>query len=393
MSPPSGTARRRLRVALVGCGQIADAHLQELRKLPTCEVVAVCDRLRDLAERAAAVFSVPGVYDDLATMLAEARPDVVHICTPAGSHQAVALECLAAGAHVYVEKPFTVDLVEARRVLDAARAANRLVCVGHNELYDAVWLEARRRVASGQLGQVVHVDSVQGYDLSGPFGSLLVSDPQHWVRRLPGGFFHNTISHPVYKITDLIADPEPRVWATWFAEHPAGGFPTELMVIVRGETTSAQLSVSSAARPVQRVVKICGTKESCEVDLEGRTIRRMRALTMRGPFVAMQAPARQAAEGLGRLGGALRDFLAARIHFFGGLRTLFAEFQGAILDGREPPIPYAEIERVTALMDTIFAVAVGDLPQDSPARGFARDAAPAPSTTGPVAATNPGGRP
>lgn len=387
MSSQPGTPRRRLRVALVGCGQIADAHLQELRKLPTCELVAVCDRLRDLAERAAAVFRVPGIYDDLTTMLGEARPDVVHICTPAGSHQAVALECLAAGAHIYVEKPFTVDLGEARRVLDAARNADRLVCVGHNELFDSVWLEARRRIQGGQLGQVVHVDSVQGYDLSGPFGSLLVSDPQHWVRRLPGSFFHNTISHPVYKITDLLADPEPRVWATWFASHPVGGFPTELMVMLRGENTSAQLTVSSAARPVQRVVKICGTQESCEVDLEGRTIRRIRGLSMRGPFVAFQAPARQAAEGLVRLGRVTRDFLAARIHFFGGLRTLFAEFQAAILDRREPPIPYAEIERVTAIMDTIFAVAAGDLPPGSPARRWS----PAESNETPLT-TSSGGR-
>jgi predicted dehydrogenase len=382
-------ATRPLKVAVVGCGQIADAHLQELGKLPGTVRVAVCDRNRDLAERDGAVYGVSGVYDDLDLMLAEARPDLVHVCTPAGTHRPLAIACLEAGCHVYVEKPFTVAPAEARQVLDTARRVGRLVCVGHNELFDQVWRETCSTIRSGRLGEVVFVDSVQGYDLSGPFGSLLVSQSDHWVRRLPGGFFHNTISHPVYKITEFLDDPAPAVWATWFAPHPAGGFPTELRVVLVGERVSANLTVSSAARPVQRVVKICGTRESCEVDLEGRTVRRIRGATVRGPFVSMQAPLRQMTEGAARLGFSLRQFLRNRIHYFGGLRTLFEEFQRAIVTGGAPPIAYDEIERVTAIMDTIFAVADGKLPQgsrvarlapsDSASRAPAAQAAPPPA--------------
>ena len=129
----------KLRVALVGCGQIADAHLQEIPKTGCAEVVAVCDRQRDLAEQAAARFAVPGTFDDLGLMLESACPDVLHVATPPHTHAAIARRALEAGVHVYVEKPFTVDAAEAAAVLDAARRGGRLVCVGHDHLFDPAW--------------------------------------------------------------------------------------------------------------------------------------------------------------------------------------------------------------------------------------------------------------
>ena len=90
-----------LRIALVGCGQIADAHLQEMRHVALAEPVAVCDRQIDLARQAAARFEVPRVFDDLGRMLAEARPDVLHVTTPPHTHLAIALQALGRGVHVY----------------------------------------------------------------------------------------------------------------------------------------------------------------------------------------------------------------------------------------------------------------------------------------------------
>src|SRR3954468_5364024 len=145
----------KLKMALIGCGQIADAHLQEIRKVPGVEPAAVCDRHLDLARQAADRFGVPGVYTDVTALLDEVRPDVVHIATPPHTHYALARQALAAGAHVYVEKPFTVDAAEAEEVLKAAEAAGRLACAGHDHLFDPAWLECREIVARGDLGEVV----------------------------------------------------------------------------------------------------------------------------------------------------------------------------------------------------------------------------------------------
>src|SRR5262249_28870706 len=157
----------------------------EIRKLAHAELVAVCDSQRDLAIQAAARFEVPQVFSDVDQMLSEARPNVVHITTPPHTHKPLAIKVLQGGAHAYVEKPFSVDLAEAEEIVAAAEAAGRLVCVGHDHLFDPVWEECRDLHQRGALGRVVHIDSVQGYDFSGPFGRLVSADPEHWVHRLP----------------------------------------------------------------------------------------------------------------------------------------------------------------------------------------------------------------
>lgn len=344
----------KLRVALVGCGQIADTHLQELRHVPTADPVAVCDRYLDLARQAAARFAVPGVFGDLGRMLAEARPDVLHVTTPPHSHRAIALQALGQGVHVYMEKPFVVDAAEADEVLGAARAANRLVCVGHDQLYDPAWQECRRLVRGGELGRVVHVDSVLGYDLRGPFGLAFIAEPDHWVRRLPGGLFHNVIVHALYKITDFLPDERPQVWATWFGAERGGGLPTELRVLLQGAEITGQLLFSAAARPVQRVTRVYGTRQGIEVDMDARLLRRYRRARLPGALAKVEMPLRQMGEAARSAARNAYRFLRARQHYFAGMRALFEAFYQAILDGGEPPIPFGEIRRVTALMDQIF---------------------------------------
>ena len=345
----------KLRVALVGCGQIADAHLQEIRKVDGAEVVAVCDRYADLAEQAAARFEVPGVFDDLGRLLAEARPDVLHITTPPQTHRPIALQALAAGVHVYVEKPFAPDAAEAAEILDAARGAGRLVCVGHDQLWDPCWVEARRRVDSGRLGRVVHVESVQGYDLGGPFGRAVAEDRGHWVRRLPGGLFQNVMSHALYRITDLLPDPKPEVRALWYGEEAAGGLPTELRALIRGAETSASLVFSSTARPVQRVARVFGTLGGIEVDLDAGVLRRFTKAGLPGALGKVEAPIRQWGEASGASLRGVGRFLRSELHYFAGMRGLFSAFYDAIRRGGPSPIAPAEILRVTALMDAIFA--------------------------------------
>jgi predicted dehydrogenase len=345
---------KKCKVALIGCGQIADAHLQEIRKVPCAEAVAVCDRHLDLARQAAARFGVPATFDDVGRMLAATSPDVVHITTPPHTHAAIAREALAAGAHVYIEKPFTVDAAEARALLEEAESRSRLVCVGHDQLFDPIWEDVRRRVGRGDLGQVVHVESVQGYNLDGPFGKVLSTDPNHWVARLPGGLFQNTISHGLYKITDFLPDERPRVWATWFNDPPTAPFPSELRVLLRGERVTGTLLFTSRARPVQRVTRVYGTKGSIEVDLDAQLIRQYRASSLPGAFGKIEAPFRQWREAARSLRLSLWRFLRCDIHYFAGMRRLFQAFYQAVLEGGPAPIPSGEIYRVTAVMDEIF---------------------------------------
>ena len=341
-----------LRIALLGCGQIADAHLQEIRKLPSARLVAVCDVHQDLADQAAARFEVPARFTDLQAMIETARPDVVHVTTPAHTHAGLAARILEAGCHVYVEKPFTLDAVEAARVVGIAQQHGRHLCLGHDQLFDPMWLEVRRRVERGEIGPVRHVESTLGYPISGQFGTQVTGDPNHWVRKLPGGLFQNTISHPLYRITDFLLDEHPQIQAHW-TRTGRFPFPTELSVFLRGESVTGSLTFLSTIT-AQRITKVHGAKGALEVDFDAQTIRHLAPPRLPGAFGKLDVPFRQWREAARNFRRNVWRFAKGDIHYFAGMKTLFERFYGAIQNNTPLPIPPAEMVRVTRLMDEIF---------------------------------------
>ena len=81
-------SERKLRVAVVGCGMIANsAHIPAWLSQPGAEIVGVVERDLDRAKTLANKHAIPGVFDDVGNMLKELSPDVVSVCTPAGSHK------------------------------------------------------------------------------------------------------------------------------------------------------------------------------------------------------------------------------------------------------------------------------------------------------------------
>jgi predicted dehydrogenase len=350
-----------LRIGLVGCGQIADAHLQQIRRVSNAETVAVCDIEPLLARQAAERFGVPMRFSNLNAMLHEAQLDVVHVTTPVHTHAPLAIQLLEAGVHVYVEKPFTLDAVEAREVIKVAEENERLVCLGHDQLFDLEWLRACEIVASGVLGEIRHVDSVLGYPINGPFGRHVVASPDHWVRQLPGGLFQNTISHPLYRITEFLDDEEPDIQASWFSQIEDIPFPTEMRANLKGKKVSGSLLFTSTMRPYQRLARLYGTEAGVEVDLNAQTVRFQRGDTLPGAFAKMEAPLRQLRESCGNLKRNVGRFLCGRLHYFEGMKRLFENFYDAVHEAStqetaevSPPVSHLEAVRVTAIMDRIF---------------------------------------
>src|SRR5262245_53651337 len=101
-----------LKVAIVGCGKIADSHAAQIQRIAGCELVGVCDREVLMAKQLFERFPVRHYYTELAELLRESRPDVVHITTPPQSHFEIGRQCLQHGCHVYLEKPFTLNTDE-----------------------------------------------------------------------------------------------------------------------------------------------------------------------------------------------------------------------------------------------------------------------------------------
>ena len=79
-----------LKVAIIGCGKIADSHASQIQRISGCEIVAVCDREPLMAKQLSERFPVGRCYRDAASLLYEAHPDVVHITTPPEGHFSLA---------------------------------------------------------------------------------------------------------------------------------------------------------------------------------------------------------------------------------------------------------------------------------------------------------------
>jgi len=273
-----------LKVAIVGCGKIADSHAWQIQRIEGCEIVAVCDREPLMAKQLFERFPIKAYFTDLAELLETARPDVVHITTPAESHFDVAKFCLEHGCHVYVEKPFTLYAEQAERLVDLAEKKTVKLTVGHNDQFSHVARRMRALVQSGYLGGVpVHMESYYTYDLGDPsYARALLGDENHWVRRLPGKLLQNVISHGIARIAEFMTSDSPQVIAHGFVSSllkqiDEREIVDELRVIIKEEQgTTAYFTFSSQMKPPMHLLRLYGPKNGLILDQDHEILIRLR---------------------------------------------------------------------------------------------------------------------
>lgn len=142
----------RIRFGVAGAGLMGLRHAAVLAGLPGVELAAVADRDPAARRRAAERFAVP-VHEDLDGLLAAGVQGAV-VALPDDAHRSAAVALLQAGVAVLVEKPLATSVEDAEAILAVARG--RLLMVGHLLRFDPRYLEARRRVGAGALGDLLH---------------------------------------------------------------------------------------------------------------------------------------------------------------------------------------------------------------------------------------------
>ena len=145
----------KTRVAVAGAGTIGLAHIAVAQRSATCTLSAIVDPSPAARARAQAA-GVP-LYASLAELLATNRLDGVILATPNPLHVPQALECIAAGVPILLEKPIAPTVAEAQRLVDAVDAAKAKVLIGHHRAHSPIMAKAREVVASGVLGRLVAV--------------------------------------------------------------------------------------------------------------------------------------------------------------------------------------------------------------------------------------------
>jgi predicted dehydrogenase len=351
-----------LRVAIVGCGKIADQHVEQIVFIPGCAIVGVCDREELMAMQLSQRLKIKSHYTDVQELLDKARPDVVHITTPPNSHYSLGRLCLERGCHVYIEKPFSVNALEAEELIALAESKNLKLTAGHNAQFSHAAIRMRELVKSGYLGGApVHLESYYCYNLSDvSYAKALLGDSQHWVRGLPGGLLQNIISHGIAKIAEFVESDSPEVAAHAFTSPLLRSIGEtdildELRVIIRGGDTTAYFTFSSQMRPSLHQLRLYGPQNGLIADDDQQTVIKLRGLAHKSYLEQFLPPWGYARQYLANSIGNMMKFARADFQMGYGMKVLIRSFYRSISDATPVPIPYKEILRTARIMDDIFA--------------------------------------
>lgn len=245
-----------LRWGIVATGGIARMFAADLR-LAGMTVSAVGSRTDDTATAFAREFDIPHAYGSYAEVIASPDVDIVYVATPHPQHVEVALAAIGAGKHVLIEKPITLEAVEAERIAEAAAASGVLAMEAMWTRYLPHMARIREIVADGTLGEIRY--------LSADHTQRLPSDPGHRLNALElgGGALLDLGIYPISFAWDILGAPS--------TVHAAGrlgetGADTEVATMFTYPSGAIATTLSSARAAGSNTATVVGTEARIEID-------------------------------------------------------------------------------------------------------------------------------
>lgn len=364
-----------LRIAFIGTGNMARLHLHALRRVRTPHVVVGVYDNDDQASRQFAALADATSHHTLDELLSVAQPNLVHVCTPAGSHVEPARKALLAGANVYVEKPFADTTRDTEELLALAAQRGLLVCAGHQQLRDPAYLTLLRQAPG--IGEIVQVDS---YFTFRPVGT----NAERAGASTLAAQLVDVLPHPLYTLVDAMERLAPDPAPIEIASVVAG--PRDLHAVLRANGLCGRLSVSLRARPIASLLTVSGTGGMLTADFLRSSVVGA-ANPGSSPVEKAGNPLLEAWQLAVRSGaGVARRILSGD---YPGLAELIGELYAAVAkaDARMPsPVSPGHLRVVTALFEELSAKVRGAARAEAlsrvSSRPTARAAAPLVVVTG-----------
>lgn len=250
--------------AVVGTGNIAQAHIDAIQKLPNARLVGVTSRSLDKAGRVAEKHGVR-LYPDMDSLLGDEEVEVVTVCTPSGAHLEAAVAAAETGRHVMVEKPLEVTVERAQRIIDAAEATEvKLATIFMGRFSDA-HQKLKRALEAGELGRLLQGDAYVKWYRSGAYYDS--GDWRGTWRLDGGGALMNQAIHQVDLLLWLMG-PIKEVFAYARTLNHQGLEVEDTLVAVLHYQNGALGSISAATSlpPGQpKVLELHGTKGTVRI--------------------------------------------------------------------------------------------------------------------------------
>lgn len=146
-----------MRYALIGCGRISPNHI-EAAKNNGLEFVAMCDIIPENMQEKSDRFGLDNVrkYTDYKELIEKEKPQLAAIATESGKHASIALDCIAAGCNVIIEKPIALSISDADAIIKAAKAKGVIVCANHQNRFNKSIQYIRKALEEGRFGRLSH---------------------------------------------------------------------------------------------------------------------------------------------------------------------------------------------------------------------------------------------
>jgi len=147
----------KLKAGIIGCGGIANGkEMPSIKQTGLVEMVAFCDIVAEKAAKAAKEYGIADAktYTDYKEVLKDSSIDIIYVCTPNRSHSIITVDALNAGKHVMCEKPMAINTIEAQKMVEAAKANNKILTIGYQNRYRADSAYLKEECQNGVLGEI-----------------------------------------------------------------------------------------------------------------------------------------------------------------------------------------------------------------------------------------------
>lgn len=147
-------AKEKVRIGFIGTGSRGQYHLNNLKGIPTAEIVALCDNYAPNLKDASAIYPEAKTYDDYRKLLEQPDIQAVMIAVPLYGHKVITLDALQAGKHVFCEKSMAMTPQDCLDMYNGFKQSGKVLFIGQQRLYDPRYIRAMEMIHAGVIGEI-----------------------------------------------------------------------------------------------------------------------------------------------------------------------------------------------------------------------------------------------
>jgi UDP-N-acetyl-2-amino-2-deoxyglucuronate dehydrogenase len=254
---------KKIRIAIIGCGRIAQRHAEHINNKGV--LAAVCDIDKEKADQLANQYKAKPFYNIEELLKSDLSLDVISICTPNGLHAEHSIKALKAGFHVLCEKPMALKVDDCERMIEAAELAGKRLFIIKQNRYNPPVVAVKKALEEGRLGEIYSVQLNCFWNR----GLAYYANSWKGTRDLDGGTLFTQFSHFIDLLYWMIGDiTEVRSMMQNFAHGDAIEFEDTgvvLLKFVNGTLGSINYTVNSYGKNMEGSLTIFGEKGTVKI--------------------------------------------------------------------------------------------------------------------------------